>query len=123
MQEIQHVLETYLQARVAGDSDLWLSLWDPDGIQLFPGAPAHSLEQLKMHTAQRFKDVPVAAATLNTANITVVGDHAFAHGTFMVERRVDGVSIPFDGKFLSVLKQQPDGRWKLLRDCSNGNTH
>lgn len=123
MQEIQQVLETYLSARVAGDADLWLSLWDEDGVQLFPGSRASEMSVLREVTPARFKAVPVNSAIIDTANITVTDDYAFAHGHFVIERVVNGAPVPFDGKFLTVLRKQSDGSWKLFRDCSNANDH
>lgn len=123
MREIQKVLENYLEARVAGDADLWLSLWDKGGVQLFPGARANDMDALRKVTAARFEAVAVTSAKIDTDNITVVEDHAFAHGHFLIERVVDGSPVPFDGKFLTVLKRQADGAWKILRDCSNSNDH
>lgn len=123
MTEIQRVLEAYLEARVSGDADQWLSLWDEDGVQLFPGSRANTMEALRQVTAARFAAVPVTSATIDTADITVVEDHAFAYGHFVIERTADGTPVPFDGKFLTVLKRQGDGTWKILRDCSNSNEH
>ncbi|MEM9844461.1 MAG: nuclear transport factor 2 family protein [Pseudomonadota bacterium] len=88
MKEIQKVLETYLEARVAGDADLWLSLWDEGGVQLFPGSRAHDMDTLRHITAARFAAVPVTSAKIDTDDITLVGDHAFAHGHFIIERVV-----------------------------------
>jgi len=123
MQEIQKVLEAYLEARVAGDADRWLSIWDEDGVQLFPGSRANDMDALRQVTAARFEAVPVNSAKIDIADITVVEDHAFAHGHFVIERVVEGAPMPFDGKFLTVLKRQADGTWKLLRDCANSNDH
>ncbi len=123
MQEIQKVLETYLSARVAGDADLWLSLWDEGGVQLFPGSRASGMDVLREVTHARFDAVPVNSAKIDTANITVVEDYAFAHGHFVIERVANGIPILFDGKFLTILKKQADGKWKLFRDCSNSNDH
>jgi len=123
MQEIQNVLEAYLSARVAGDADLWLSLWDEEGVQLFPGSRASGIDVLREVTPARFEAVPVNSANIETANITVLEDYAFAHGHFVIERIADGTPIPFDGKFLTILKKQTNGTWKLFRDCSNSNDH
>lgn len=123
MQEIQKVLEAYLSARVAGDANLWLSLWDEAGVQLFPGSRANGMDVLREITPARFAAVPVTSATIDTADITVLDDYAFAHGHFVIERVADGTPIPFDGKFLTILKKQADGSWKLFRDCSNSNDH
>ena len=123
MQEIQKVLDTYLAARVAGDADLWLSIWDEDGVQLFPGSRANSLEVLREITPARFAAVPVNSAEIDTADITVVGEYAITHGHFLLERVADGEPVRFDGKFLTVLKRQADGEWKIFRDSANSNDH
>jgi uncharacterized protein (TIGR02246 family) len=123
MQDIQDVLEAYLSARVAGDADRWLSLWDEDGVQLFPGARASTMDALRDITPARFAAVAVRSSEIATDNITLAGEYAFAHGHFRLERVVDGGVVPFDGKFLTVLKKQADGSWKLYRDCSNSNDH
>ena len=93
MREIQDVLDTYLAARVA---------------QVTPA---------------RFAAVPVNSAEIDTDDITVMGEYAFAHGHFLLERVVNGEPVRFDGKFLTILKQQADGSWKIFRDCSNSNAH
>ena len=121
MQQIQNVLETYLEARVAGDADLWLSIWDDDGIQLFPGQRAINLKELRKTTHSRFTAIPVNSAEIYTDDITVIEGYAIAHGHFLLERLVNGESVNFDGKFLTILKQQSDGTWKIFRDCSNSN--
>ena len=121
MREVQKALDTYLAARVAGDADAWLSNWDNDGIQLFPGARASNKEMLRETTAARFKAIPVNSSSIATDDITVAGEYAFAHGHFILERVVDGAPVQFDGKFLTILKQQADGTWKIFRDCSNSN--
>ena len=123
MQEIQKALDTYLATRVAGDADAWLSNWDEDGVQLFPGTRASSKDILRKTTPARFKAVPVNASSIETDDITMAGEYAFAHGHFILERVVDGVPVPFDGKFLTILKKQADGTWKIYRDCSNSNDH
>lgn len=123
MQDIQDVLEAYLSARVAGDADRWLALWDEGGVQLFPGARASDMATLREVTPLRFAAVAVRSSEIETENITLAGDYAFAHGHFRLERVVDGVGVPFDGKFLTVLKKQAEGGWKLYRDCSNANDH
>ncbi len=123
MQDIQNTLDSYLSTRVAGDADAWLSIWDEGGVQLFPGARANSKDTLREVTHARFAAVPVNSSEIETDDITVVGEYAFAHGHFKIERVVDGAPVLFDGKFLTVLRQQADGSWKIFRDCSNSNEH
>jgi ketosteroid isomerase-like protein len=35
--------------------------------------------------------------------------------------KAGGPESLFDGKFLTVFKRQPDGSWKIYRDCFNSN--
>lgn len=123
MQDVKKALDTYIATRVAGDANAWLANWDENGIQLFPGARASNMDTLREVTQARFEAVPVNGASLDIDDMTVIGDYAFAHGHFIIERVVDGVEAPFDGKFLTVLKKQLDGVWKIYRDCSNANAH
>lgn len=123
MQEVQSVLEEYLDARVAGDADRWLSLWDEEGVQLFPGSRANDMAALHNVTPERFAAVPVNSATIDTSDITIAGGYAIAYGHFVIERVVGGNPMPFDGKFLTVLRRQPDGAWKIYRDSANANDH
>ena len=123
MQAIQRALETYLDARVAGNVELWLSIWDEDGVQLFPGSRASTKELLSETTPARFESVPVNSAEIKTDDITVAGEYAIAYGHFHLERAVDDEPIHFDGKLLTILRQQTDKSWKIFRDCSNSNDH
>ena len=123
MQEIQNVLDTYSEAWLAGDADLWLSIWDEDGVQLFPGIEARGMQVLREVIPARFEAVTVKSFELETADITVSEGYAIAHGSFLLERVVNGESETFDGKFLTVLKRQADGSWKIFRDCVNSNDH
>lgn len=91
------VLEEYLAARVSGDPDRWLSIWDPEGVQLFPGSRANGMDALREVTPARFAAVPVTSAKIDTADITIVGDYAIAYGHFMIECIADGQPVPFDG--------------------------
>ncbi len=121
MEDVKNALDTYLATRVTGDADAWLANWDENGIQLFPGARASDMDTLRHVTHARFEAVPVNGASIDIDDMTVIGDYAFAHGHFIIERVVDGRETPFDGKFLTVLKKQSDGTWKIYRDCSNSN--
>ena len=78
---------------------------------------------LREVTPARFAAVPVNSATIDTSDITIAGEHAIAFGHFLIERVADGKPAPFHGKFLTVLKRQSDGKWKIYRDSANGNDH
>ena len=103
------VLDTYSEAWLAGDADLWLSIRDEEGVQLFPGIRARGLQVLREVIPARFEAATVISCELDTAEITVAEGHAIAHGSFLLDRVVNGQSETFDGKLLTILKRQADG--------------
>ena len=53
--------------------------------------------------------------------MTVAGDLAYARGQYVSDRIVNGAQVRVDGKFLTILRCQADGTWKMYRDCFNSN--
>jgi ketosteroid isomerase-like protein len=61
--------------------------------------------------------------TIDTEEVRVAGDWAFARGTYtytMVPKE-KGATIEGTGKWLSIFEKQDDGSWKMTRDCYNDN--
>jgi ketosteroid isomerase-like protein len=56
--------------------------------------------------------------------VEAAGNLGFARGTytFRLKDLADGQVMEYDGKYLTVFKKQPDGSWKIYRDCFNSNT-
>jgi len=119
---IQKVWETYSAAVVAGDSDLWLSLYDENGIQMPPGVPARGKDVLVKVVPKAWAAVKTSAMQINPAEITVGADWAYSRGVYTADRVVQGKDVHIDGKFLTIFRHQPDGSWKIYRDCFNSNT-
>ena len=119
---IREVWKTYSSARVAADAKLWLSLWDEQGIQMPPGIPARGKDVLDETVPKGF--VPGSVSTMNIypEEITIAGPWAYSRGTYESERIVEGKTARVEGKFLTILKKQSDGSWKIYRDCFNSNT-
>ncbi len=66
--------QTYSSARVAGDATLRLSLYDENGIQIPPGAPASGKDVLKEIVPKAFSAGSVASMNISPEEITVAGD-------------------------------------------------
>ena len=51
------------------------------------------------------------------------GDQAVARGTYAatVTPKDGSEEIFIDGKYMTLLKRQPDGSWKIFRDIYNSN--
>ena len=118
---IRQIWSDYVSARTAGDAEIWLSLWDEDGIQMPPGMPARGKDKLKVGVPKAFAAVPVKSMDITPIDIEVAGDWAFSRGVYTSTREVDGSDVETDGKFMTILKRQDDGSWKIYRDIFNSN--
>ncbi len=116
--------KTYSEAVNAGDTDLWISLWDENGIQMPPDAPARKGKQV-IEEAMRgaYQTLDYEKCMINNEEVEVFGDFGFArgNGSYFVTPKVGGETIFLEGKYLTIFKRQPDGSWKIYRDCFNFN--
>ena len=110
---ILDIWSTYTEARVAGDAETWLGLWDPEGIRMPPGAPAIEFAKFAPGTPERFKNPP-KSMEINSEEVMVAEDWAFSRGTFLVNDKVEG-------KFLTIFRRQDDGSWRIFRDSFSMN--
>jgi uncharacterized protein (TIGR02246 family) len=124
--QVQAFWDEYSAANVAGDAERWIALWEEDGVKMVEGAPPFDIEGKENILAS--KQASLARAIINEMTITnqeveVGGDLAFVRGVFdlILTPVAGGDSVHFDGKYMSILKQQPDGSWKLYRDMMNSN--
>ena len=60
---------------------------------------------------------------IHLEEVKVAGDWGYARGTyFLFATPKAGGETAFDhGKYLKIFKRQPDGSWKIYRDCFNSN--
>lgn len=120
---IDKILERYAEGVNRGDVDLWISLWDEKGIQMPPDVAANvGKTQIRSVVASRFSQLNIQIAISNEET-WVAGNMAFARGTFTrsLSPKAGGPTTYFDGKYLTVLKRQADGSWKIFRDIFNSN--
>lgn len=110
---ILEIWSTYSTARVAGDAETWLGLWDEEGIRLPPGSPAVDFATFAPGTPERFANPPVSM-DIRSEEIVVTDDWAYSRGTFTVNEKAEG-------KFLTIFRRQDDGTWRIYRDAFNMN--
>ena len=111
---ILDIWSTYSTARVAGDAETWLGLWDAEGIRLPPGTRAVDFETFAPGTPERFANPP-ASMDIRSEEVVIADDWAFSRGTFTVNDKVEG-------KFLTIFRRQDDGSWRIYRDAFNMNS-
>ncbi|MCP4383233.1 MAG: DUF4440 domain-containing protein [Hyphomicrobiales bacterium] len=112
---ILEIWSTYSAARVAGDAETWLSLWDSDGKRMAPGMPAAGFEKFSQVIPTVFAQSQPPSMSIVADEVVVMGDWAFSSGNFKVGKIVDG-------KFLTIFRRQDDGSWRIYRDAFNMNT-
>jgi len=115
----------YALALETGDLELWLSLHTDDVAKMGPDAPAvFGNEALRAKMEPAFDNFTFEM-TINTEEVQVAGDLAFARGiyTLSMTPKAGGETISAmpDGKFLTIWKRQADGSWKASHDCYNSN--
>ena len=119
---IDAVWREYEASQIAGDPDRWIALWAEDGVQLPPGSPpvvgkaaidARDRSDLEVNDYSQF--------VITNREVEVNGDLAFARGDFMVTvaPKSGGDPMDFEGKYMTIFRQQPDGSWKIYRDIFN----
>ncbi|SFB75562.1 YybH family protein [Tropicimonas isoalkanivorans] len=118
---IETLWDSYEAASVAGDAEGWLALWDAEGIQMPPGIPARRIDSIAEGLADRWAERPPRTMSIRPIDIEIAGDWAFARGNYDVTTVIDGTDVTMEGKFLTILKRQDDGSFRIYRDCFNAN--
>jgi ketosteroid isomerase-like protein len=113
----------YSSAVNAGDVDSWIELWDDSGIQMPPNAPAIvGKPAIREAFSNVLLSVDFEEFTINNEEVQVFGDFGYARGHYsFVNAMAEGEPAPFQGKYLTILRRQSDGSWKVFRDCFNSS--
>jgi uncharacterized protein (TIGR02246 family) len=120
---INEIWKSYSSSLNDGDIDSWLSLWTEDGVQMPPDeAPVVGKDQLRQRNGGAL-DLFVVDIEITNEEVEVDGSLAFSRGHYVATfSPKDGAQpIPVDGKFMTILKRQTDGSWKIHRDIFNSN--
>jgi uncharacterized protein (TIGR02246 family) len=117
--------QAWAKAATAGDAAALTAFYTSDAVLMPPGAPAqHGAEEIK-----KFFTAMTSAVSgpfeLNTTAVDGRGDLAFSTGTYKVTftpKKAGAKPMPTEeGKYVGVMKKQPDGSWKLVYDIWNAN--
>ncbi len=115
---IQEIWITYASTRVAADAETWLSLWDEGAVKMSQGKPVQTLDDMKAGAPKKFVPGSLSGMEINPEEIVVMGDWAFSRGNYNVNWEQDGKNMAVDGLFMTILKRQEDGSWKIFRDMA-----
>jgi len=123
---IKQIWTNYTAFVENGDAQGWLGQWDAEGIQLRPDAPSRTKAELDAQVPGAFKARVEANDTkmsITPLEIVIAGPWAYSRGTFTQDltAKATGQTVHVDGKFLTILRKQAGGAWKIYRDCFNSN--
>lgn len=121
---VEKRLDAYGKSLLTEDTELYASLHDENTIKMNPGAPsAVGTEELKKSIDGAFAAGDYKAFDINNEETEVFGDFGYARGnyTFTYVPNSGDNTINYSGKYLTIYKRQPDGSWKIYRDCFNSN--
>jgi len=121
---IDEIYTKYSTLVSAGDADNWINLWDDNGVQMPPGAPARVGKATIVQGRRAASDAyEYRDFVIKNEEVELLGDFGFARGTYsaLLLPKAGGEDIPIDGKYLTIFKKQADGTWKIYRDAFNSN--
>ena len=122
---VRAVDAAWQRAANAGDGAAIGAIYAADATILPPGDTARQGAAVAKYWSDMLAGATVSM-TLATAHVQGSGDLAFATGAYhlAVTPKAAGAKPlpPEDGKYLEVMKKQPDGSWKIIYDIWNANT-
>ncbi|MEE9443915.1 MAG: SgcJ/EcaC family oxidoreductase [candidate division Zixibacteria bacterium] len=124
---IRALVEAWGAAAEAGDVARILACYNDDIVQMPPDAPANrgkqAIEEYYRGSLELFS-VGVTWPVEGTEEIIVADGWAF-HASEYISKftpKAGGETIEAHGKIIEILKQQPDGSWKIAREIWNRNS-
>ncbi len=116
---IKQVSQTLVKANQV-DWDAWIDVFTEDAVRMPPNITI--IEGREAIRARAEASQPFTSFTVTPLEIDGLGDLAFARGTFTSTRAPeDADPITESGKFIQILRKQPDGSWRIFRDIWNSD--
>jgi uncharacterized protein (TIGR02246 family) len=114
---IHELVDTWMKASRAGDTDTVLSLMSDDVIFMVPGREPFGKQAFAANS--RSMDGVKLEGSADIRELKVLGDWAYLRN--FVEVTITppgGAPVRRSGFTLTVLRKEPDGHWLLARDAN-----
>jgi uncharacterized protein (TIGR02246 family) len=114
---IRDLVDTWMKASRAGDTDTVLGLMSDDVIFMVPGREPFGKQTFAANS--RSMDGVRLEGSADIRELEVLGDWAWLRN--FIEITVTppgGTPVRRSGFTLTILRKQPDGRWVLARDAN-----
>ena len=114
---IRELVDTWMAASRAGDTQTVLTLMTDDVVFMVPGREPFGKQEFAA-MSQGMKDVRVEGSS-EIRELEVLGDWAYLRSYLQISvTPPGGNSVKRAGYTLTLLRKQPDGRWLLARDAN-----
>jgi uncharacterized protein (TIGR02246 family) len=115
---IRRVVETWLDATRAGDVATVLDLMTDDVVFMVPGGEPFGKDAFAAQS-ENMKGVRIEG-TSEVRELQVIGGWAFLRNYVAVTTNSSDGSSPMrrSGYTLTLLRKEPDGRWRVARDAN-----
>ena len=118
---LEELLSSVVAAFNAADSAALAKSYTEDAVLMPAGVPIAVGREAIQSFNQRLFDQSAARQSITTEECVVLGDWAFARGTFTAEisPKAAGEGQALSGKWVNLFALQPDGAWKIARHIWN----
>jgi uncharacterized protein (TIGR02246 family) len=115
---IRELVDTWMTASAAGDTQTVLELMSDDAVFLTPGQKPFGKEAFSA-ASQSLKDLRIEGKS-DIEELQIHGDFAWLrnHLAITVTPLAGGEPIRRSGYTLTILRKSADGRWQLVRDAN-----
>lgn len=114
---IRELVDTWMKASRADDTEIVLGLMSDDVIFLVPGREPFGKQTFA--TNSRSMDGVRLEGSADIRELKVLGDWAYLRNFIEITiTPADGTPIRRSGFTLTILRKEPDGRWLLARDAN-----
>jgi len=121
---IQKTRTEYVSAWKAADAERLADLYTTDALVLYPNQPGvEGRDAIHAYFKAFFAEFVQEDFELTSAEVEIVGPWAFDRGAYRwkASPRAGGDPIADYGKYLVILRREPDGGWKIARDMDNSD--
>jgi uncharacterized protein (TIGR02246 family) len=114
---IRELVATWMRASEAGDAETVLSLMADDALFMTPGREPFGKHEFAA-AARSMKGVRMEAAS-DIKELKVLGEWAYLRNYVKVTMTPPGGEpVRRAGYTLTILRKEPDGKWRLVRDAN-----
>ncbi len=121
---VNAIWDEYEASLLAGDVDRWIAQWMEDGVQMPPDmSPRVGKETIYAAVSGFLSQYEYTDFVIDNEDAVANGDLAFARGTYAASfaAKSGGDPVSVEGKYMTILRRQADGTWKIYRDIFNSN--